>query len=49
MEGSAKLLSVNNVSKYYGLVAALVGVTFSMSPGEVLGVVGQRGAGKTYF
>lgn len=28
-------------------MAALAGVTFAIEPGEVLGVVGQRGAGKT--
>ncbi|MGQ0605268.1 MAG: ATP-binding cassette domain-containing protein [Anaerolineales bacterium] len=41
------LLSVNNLSKYFGSVAALVGVTFDLEPGEVLGVVGQRGSGKS--
>jgi signal transduction histidine kinase len=44
---SAKLLSVKNLSKYFGSVAALTGVQFDLAPGEVLGVVGQRGSGKS--
>ncbi|MCG2785063.1 MAG: ATP-binding cassette domain-containing protein, partial [Anaerolineae bacterium] len=44
---SPKLLSVKNLSKYFGSVAALGGVDFDLGPGEVLGVVGQRGSGKS--
>lgn len=47
MNARVELLGVRNLSKYYGAVAALEGVSFSIEPGEVLGVVGQRGAGKT--
>jgi signal transduction histidine kinase len=42
-----KLLSVNNLSKYFGSVGALMGATFDLEPGQVLGVVGQRGSGKS--
>ncbi|MCD4737806.1 MAG: ATP-binding cassette domain-containing protein [Anaerolineae bacterium] len=42
-----KLLRVNRLSQYFGAVPALVDVTFALEPGEVLGVVGQRGAGKS--
>ncbi len=42
-----ELLSVSNLTQYFGSVCALAGVNFSLAPGEVLGVVGQRGAGKT--
>ncbi|HEY89578.1 MAG TPA: ATP-binding cassette domain-containing protein [Thermoflexia bacterium] len=42
-----KLLRVNHLSQYFGAVPALVDVTFALEPGEVLGVVGQRGAGKS--
>jgi signal transduction histidine kinase len=41
------LLAVNNLSKYFGAVPGLTGVTFGLEPGEVLGVVGQRGSGKS--
>jgi signal transduction histidine kinase len=41
------LLSVRHLSQQFGAVPALVDVTFSIEPGEVLGVVGQRGAGKS--
>lgn len=42
-----KLLSVSNLSKSFGSVGALDGVNFDIAPGEVLGVVGQRGSGKS--
>lgn len=46
-EENPKLLSVNNLSRYFGTVPALVGVNFAIEPGEILGVVGQRGSGKS--
>ena len=41
------LLDVQNVSRFFGGVAALNGVTVSVAEGEVVGVAGQNGAGKT--
>jgi len=38
---------VANLAKRYGREFAIVGVTFSVARGEVLGVVGPNGAGKT--
>jgi ABC-type branched-subunit amino acid transport system ATPase component/ABC-type branched-subunit amino acid transport system permease subunit len=38
---------VYGVTKGYGGVAALVDVTLSVSPGEILGIIGSNGAGKT--
>ena len=38
---------VNNVSKAYGRVKALDDVSFSVSKGEVFGLIGPDGAGKT--
>jgi signal transduction histidine kinase len=40
-------LSVSNLSRAFGSVEALSDINFELEPGEVLGVVGQRGSGKT--
>jgi signal transduction histidine kinase len=44
---TSKFLSVSNLSKYFGSVGALMATSFDLAPGEVLGVVGQRGSGKS--
>ncbi|WP_009950015.1 ABC transporter ATP-binding protein [Saccharopolyspora erythraea] len=41
------MLEVDNVSKRYGDVVALEGMTFSVHAGEMFGFVGSNGAGKT--
>jgi branched-chain amino acid transport system ATP-binding protein len=41
------LLSVRELRKRFGGVAALDGVSFSVEPGDVLGIIGPNGAGKT--
>src|SRR5207244_7531233 len=41
------LLTVREISKRFGGVNALAGVTFTVEPGQVLGVIGPNGAGKT--
>lgn len=41
------LLSCHNVSKYYGSLAAVSGLSFDVMPGEILGIGGPNGAGKT--
>ncbi len=41
------ILQVSDLSRYFGAVPALVDVSFELQPGEVLGIVGQRGAGKS--
>ncbi len=40
-------IEVNNVSKSYGKVKALLGVSFTVGKGEVFGLIGPDGAGKT--
>ncbi len=41
------LLSVRNVSMFFGGLAALHDVSFSVAKGEILGLIGPNGAGKT--
>jgi len=43
----AEVLRVSDVSKSYGRLVALDRVSFSIRPGEVLGLIGPNGAGKT--
>ncbi len=44
---SAPILEVRDLSKRYGSVEALRGVSFSVEEGEVFGLLGPNGAGKT--
>jgi ABC-type multidrug transport system ATPase subunit len=41
------LLRVENLTKRYGRVTALCGVSFTIRPGEILGLIGPNGSGKT--
>ena len=40
-------IEVNNLTKRYGPLEALKGITFSVDEGEVFGLIGPNGAGKT--
>ena len=41
------ILSVDNLRKNYGRIQALKGVSFSVPPGSVFGILGPNGSGKT--
>jgi ABC-type branched-subunit amino acid transport system ATPase component/ABC-type branched-subunit amino acid transport system permease subunit len=42
-----KLLSVTNLSKSFGGLRAVSGVSFAVDAGEIVGIIGPNGAGKT--
>ena len=41
------LLEINNVSKFFGGLAAVSNVSYTVQKGEILGLIGPNGAGKT--
>jgi branched-chain amino acid transport system ATP-binding protein len=42
-----ELLTINNLSKSFGGVQALLDVSFAVAAGEIVGLIGPNGAGKT--
>ena len=47
MKESVNAIEVENLTKRYGDVLAVDGVSFSVAPGQTLGLLGGNGAGKT--
>ena len=43
----SSLLTVENLTVYYGAIQALKGISFSVNEGEVITLIGSNGAGKT--
>jgi ABC-type multidrug transport system ATPase subunit len=43
----AAILSLKNISKSFGRIKALKGVSFDVPPGSVFGILGPNGSGKT--
>jgi branched-chain amino acid transport system ATP-binding protein len=47
MTATPRFLEVKEVRKHYGAIKAVDGVTMSVGPGEIVGVIGPNGSGKT--
>ena len=47
MTTAPSFLEVKDVRKTYGAIKAVDGVSFSVGPGEIVGVIGPNGSGKT--
>ncbi len=46
---AAPLLSVRGLTRRFGGVVALAELTFDLAPGQILGLIGPNGSGKTTF
>jgi branched-chain amino acid transport system ATP-binding protein len=44
---TAPMLEIENISVYYGNIAAVKGVSLSVMPGEIVTLIGSNGAGKS--
>jgi ABC-2 type transport system ATP-binding protein len=46
-EPNGSMIEVRNLSKHYGVVRAVDGISFGVEAGEIFGLLGHNGAGKT--
>src|ERR1700704_1342144 len=44
---TSPVLKVSDLKKSYGAIVAVAGVSFEVMPGEIFGVIGPNGSGKT--
>ena len=42
-----KMLEVNDIKVYYGMIQAIKGISFEVNEGEIISLIGANGAGKT--
>ena len=47
VEGTACMIQVENLTKFYGLIPGIRDVTFGIESGEIVGFLGPNGAGKS--
>jgi len=47
MSAASSFLEVKDMSKHYGAIRAVDGVSMAVGPGEIVGVIGPNGSGKT--
>ena len=47
MNESSEILSINNLSKYFGGLAAVANCSLKIKKGTITGVIGPNGSGKT--
>ena len=47
MKNNTNIVEVKNLSKKYGKISAVDGISFEVKNGEVFGMLGPNGAGKT--
>ena len=41
------MIEIKNVKKRYGKHTVLVGIDFTVEPGEIVGILGENGSGKS--
>ena len=46
---ATEALAISDIDTYYGDSHVLHGVSFSLQPGRLLGLLGRNGAGKTHL